>query len=442
MPSPLSLLSKAVRRLGWGVVDQAVSSLTNFAVSIVIVRALGATEYGAFSLAYVTYGFALNASRGLSTDPLMVRFSGVPVGKWRVAVGEATGNALAVGLVTGIGSLIAAQLFGGPTREAFIALGLTLPGLLLQDAWRFSFFAAGRGHHAFLNDTIWAVTLIPALILLERTSFANVFTFTLAWGATGAIGALAGIVQARLLPLPGAAWRWYQQHRDLGIRYMLEGTSNSAVIQVRSYGTGIILGLTALGYVQSSVTLMGPMTILTLGMGLVAIPEGARVLRRSPHKLPQFCVLVSAGLGLAGLAWGLVLLVAVPRGLGAWLLHGAWHPVYPLVVAQIVYVVGGAAAAGTSVGLHALGAARLSLRVTLTASLLSGVGALVGAIFGAAGTIYGMGIAAWVGALIGWIAFRQAFREHQAQAAGNAAEPKSARARMWQRKDRRIVEVG
>ena len=70
------LRSHAVRRIGWGLADQAVSSLTNFAVSIYVARTLGAEQFGAFSLAYVTYGFALNASRGLSTDPLMVRFSG------------------------------------------------------------------------------------------------------------------------------------------------------------------------------------------------------------------------------------------------------------------------------------------------------------------------------------------------------------------------------
>ena len=51
----------AARRMGWGVADQGMSSLTNFAVNIYIARALGAAEYGAFALAFVTYAFALNA---------------------------------------------------------------------------------------------------------------------------------------------------------------------------------------------------------------------------------------------------------------------------------------------------------------------------------------------------------------------------------------------
>ena len=133
----------AVIRLGWGVVDQAVSSLTNFAVSIYVVHALGVVQFGAFSLAYVTYAFALTASRGLATDPLMVRFSGTALPIWKRAVARCTGTAAVVGFAIGACVLTAAILLGGAVRGAFLALGLTLPGLLLQDSWRYSFFALG-----------------------------------------------------------------------------------------------------------------------------------------------------------------------------------------------------------------------------------------------------------------------------------------------------------
>src|SRR5215813_7175836 len=129
------LQSQAIRRLSWGVADQAMSSLTNFAVGIYVVHTLGAVQFGAFSLAYVSYGFALNASRGLATDPLMVRFSGTDVPTWRRAVARCTGTATTVGLVGGVVVLGVAALFSGTARYAFFALGLTLPGLMLQDSW-------------------------------------------------------------------------------------------------------------------------------------------------------------------------------------------------------------------------------------------------------------------------------------------------------------------
>ena len=98
------------RRFGWGLADQAVSSLTNFAVSLYVAHSLGLVQFGAFSLAYVTYSFILNASRGLATDPLLVRFSGAQQPAWRRAVGSCTGTALAVGLVGGAAMLAVSTL--------------------------------------------------------------------------------------------------------------------------------------------------------------------------------------------------------------------------------------------------------------------------------------------------------------------------------------------
>lgn len=53
---------------------------------------VGGGPVRAFALAYVTYGFALNAPRGLATDPLLVRFSGTDIPTWRRAVTKCTGS--------------------------------------------------------------------------------------------------------------------------------------------------------------------------------------------------------------------------------------------------------------------------------------------------------------------------------------------------------------
>ena len=107
------------RRLGWGVADQAVSSLTNFAVNIYIVRYLGAVQYGAFALAYVTYSFVLQASRGLATDPLLVRFSGTDVPTWRRAVSSSSGTATLTGLVGGVLVARGGRLSERPDQNGF-----------------------------------------------------------------------------------------------------------------------------------------------------------------------------------------------------------------------------------------------------------------------------------------------------------------------------------
>lgn len=404
--------SKACGRMTWGLADQAVSSVTNFAVSIYIARTLGAVQFGAFSLAYITYSFVLNASRGLATDPLLVRFSGTDVPTWRRAVSSCTGTALVVGVVGGLCVLSAGVLLHGTIQLSFLALGLTLPGLMLQDSWRFSFFAIGRGSQALLNDAIWAVTLLPALVLLRMTADTDVFWYVFAWGGAAAVAAAIGPIQARVRPRPSGTREWVTAHRDLGPRYFAEGTANSASNQLRGYGVGIILGLAAVGYVQAANTLMGPFMVVFFGMGLVVLPEAVRVLRRSPRHLPLLCVFISGGLALLGLAWGALLLVALPRGLGYLLLHSIWRPTYPLILPVTLSVMGGCVIAGAFAGLHALGAARRSLRAMVLSSALMVIFALVGAgIGGAVGTVRGAAVAAWIGALAFWWHFRAACRE-------------------------------
>ena len=263
-PATLALqwLMSYVRRLGWGVADQAVSSLTNFALVLYVAHRVGAAQFGAFSLAYVTYSFALNASRGLASDPLMVRFSGVDLQTWRRAVGSCTGAASVIGAATGACVLVATTVLGGATKFAFLALGLTLPALLLQDSWRFSFFALGRGRQAFLNDLVWAVALIPALFFLRATKAQNVFWFVFAWGAGAAVAAGVGLLQARVAPRLSDATKWLSQHRDLGYRYLAENTTNSGASQLFMYGLSLILGLSAVGYIQAANTLVGPAMVL------------------------------------------------------------------------------------------------------------------------------------------------------------------------------------
>jgi O-antigen/teichoic acid export membrane protein len=416
---PWQMARKVGSRLSWGVADQGMSSITNFAVNIYIARDLGSVEYGAFSLAYVTYGFVLNASRGLATDPLMVRFSGADLPAWRRAVAICTGTSMLVGLLAGACVLCVSMLLSGSARLAFLALGLTLPALMLQDSWRFAFFALGRGSKAFLNDTVWAAVLLPSLIILRLTGHANVFWFVFAWGASAGVGAAIGPLQARVVPKLSGALAWLSRQRDLGARYMAEGTAYSAAAQLRSSSVGLILGLGALGYLQAASTLMGPLQVLLFGMGLVALPEAARILRNSPRHMPLFCVILSTTLTLLSLAWGVALLVALPRGLGEVLLKSLWRPSYPLVLPTTFFTMGLCANVGPGVWMHALAAAKRSLRAaTITASAYL-IGALVGAFTGGTlGSIRGAAIGAWIGVGAYWWQLRKAVQE-----SGNVPAP-------------------
>ena len=408
----LRVVGRAGRRLGWGVADQGMSSLTNFLLSAFVARSLGAAEFGAFSLAYVTYGLGINASRGLAVEPLLIRFSDASLSAWRRAAAGCAGTALVVGLAGGILGLGAGAIIGGVTGQAFFALGLTLPGLLLQDSWRYAFFSAGKGYHAFVNDTLWALIQIPALLVLKATGHAQVFWFVLAWGGAATVGAAAGSLQARVLPSLMKTWDWLVEHRDLGPRYLIENTGGNAADSFRSYSVTHILGLTAVGLIQAANVLLGPFKIIYYGISMITIPEAARLLRRKPRMLSLFCLAVSAGLTILALLWGIVLLVALPHGLGQLMLGSIWKPTYPLVLPTVFTVMAMCANTGAYIGLHALGAARRSMRNSLRVAVLVVACAVVGALlWGTIGSVRLAAAGSWAGTLMVWWEARRALHE-------------------------------
>jgi O-antigen/teichoic acid export membrane protein len=372
-------------------------------VNIYVARLLGAEQYGIFGIVFVTYAFALNASRGLATDPLMVRFSHVDRPTWRRVVAGCTGTAVSVGLVLGAVLLAASVLLGGRIGLAFIALAIALPGLLLQDTWRYAFFSCGRGAQAFLNDIVWLAVVIPALGVLQWTHETNVVWSVLVWGAAATVASLVGIVQAGVVPSLRQTRQWLSQQRDLGFRYMIEGTSYSASNQLRTYGIGLLLSLAAVGYVQAAATLMAPVVVLVMGTGLILLPGATRIWREAPERLLRYCVLIGLAYAALATSWGAILLLGLPHGLGEALLNGIWRPTYPLVLPTALGVMGFCVSAGAGTGLKGTGAAPRSLRAAVGTSVMTVVFSLAGAaVRGTDGAVWGMTLAMWGGAVLYW----------------------------------------
>ncbi|MER5734851.1 hypothetical protein ABT117_04120 [Streptomyces sp. NPDC002262] len=408
-------------RLSWGLADQAASSVSNFAVGVYVARSLGVTAFGVFGLAWVTYGVVLNVSRGLATDPLVVRFSGVPEASWRAAAARSSGAALGVGAVIGAVCLPAGLALGGDVGPAFACLGAVLPALLLQDAWRFAFFAAGDGRKAFVNDVVWGVALVPAMVVAARVG--SVAAFVLAWGGSAAVAAAYGCLQSGIRPRVAGARGWLREQRDLGYRYLAENVSLSGASQLRAYGLGALAGVGAVGAVRGAELLLGPFLAVLMGLSLVTVAEAARVLRRAPDRLGRFCLLLGGGQAVAALLWGAALLL-VPDRAGVLVLDEVWPSASALVVPAALGVAGAGLGTGAAAGLRALGAARRSLRAQLFASAGYAAGGLGGAAAaGAAGSAWGVAAATLASSTVWWVQLRSALREHDQKPNREARTP-------------------
>ena len=397
-------------RTGWGVADQALSSVVNLALGALVARAVSPASFGAFGLVFSTYLIVLGALRALVSEPLVVRFSARENEEWRSATRAATGSALAVGAAAGAGCVLVGSATGGVFGRALLALGVVLPGLVLQDTWRFAFFAAGRGRQAFVND-LAAASALPALFVLSETTH-SVGLLVLAWGAAGSCAALVGALQARLAPAPLAGPSWIRSQRDLAFPYLGEFAALGAG-EAALFGVAGLAGLAAAGALRAGQILVGPLRVLFLGVRLAAVPEGVRLLR-DPRSSPRAAaVRLSAGLAGAALAWG-ALLTLLPSTLGESLVGRSWSEARHVMVPLCLAMAGTGAVTGALVGLRALAAARRSLlaRVLVTPFVVAAT--IAGAaVAGAPGTAWAVAAVTWLSLALWWRQFLAALAERR-----------------------------
>jgi O-antigen/teichoic acid export membrane protein len=408
-------LRSAASRFGWGLADQALSSITNFALGLIAARTLAPQRFGVFALVFATYLITLGAVRAVVSEPFMVRFSAVAHDRWKRGASSAAGTALLLGVVGGLGCLLAALLVEGSLSIGLLALAVSVPGLLLQDTWRFAFFATRRGGASFGNDLIWALSLFLSIGILLAFGRTSVGWLVLAWGWSGGLAGLAGLLQASVLPRLGNAFVWVRSQKDLIPRYIGEFAVTTVISQIVVFGIGALAGLSQVGAFRAGQLLLGPLNVVYLGVGAVAVPEGVRALMLSSRRLLLFCRHLSLFLASCASLTGL-LVWAVPDSVGVGLLRVNWSPAHRLVVPLAIGMAGFGVLLGAGTGLRALAAARLSLRARILVAPLMLMGGLGGAaLSGAMGTAWGLALGQVGAAAVWWRYFVRALREHDRQ---------------------------
>lgn len=401
-------------RVGWGVADQGISSLSNLLLGVLVARALSADDFGAYAVAFTTFGFIVSANRGPSTDPLLVRHSGPCTTEWRRAVAACTGCALAIGIAAGILCVIVGAVLPGELRAGFIALGIGLPGILLQDSWRFAFFSSGQAHRAFGSDLLSGLLQTGGLLTLVAVHGLTVFSAILVFGLTTTVAAVASAAVGGIAPNLMLVRSWLVQTRSLGTRYLVENLSLGTFRQLRMATIGLIAGLTAVGAIRGAEILTGPLMMLNAGVSQVAVPEARQVLDRSPRRLARFCLALAVPQLAVTAIWGAIAFTLVPHGLGHLLLGDSWKAASELLPPMMVVTVTTVLANGAIAGVRALGASRRSMATQLCNTTvmfaLSTAGAFVTR--DAVGSYWGFAVAGVLGMAFWWWQLQRAIDGH------------------------------
>jgi O-antigen/teichoic acid export membrane protein len=406
-----------VRRLGWGLADQALSSLTNFALAVLVARAVSTSALGAFGLAFTTYTITLGATRALCQEPLTVRYSALSEREWRSGAAAATGVALVLGLLAGVVCVAAAFFFAGTLRPTLLVLGIGMPGLIVQDAWRSAFFSHLRGRAAFGNDLVWALAQVVLVAIVVVAGTRSVPAFVAAWAGAAAVAALFGIVQASVVPRPGRTGWWLSHHRDLGPRYLVEFVARNAAQSGAMYATAAFAGLSAAGALRGAQVVLGPLNVLNMGVTAPGVAESVRIARRSPRRMMHAVRLLAFALVVVFVLWGLVVYV-LPDSVGEALLKRSWHPAHDVIPAYTAVMAASGMLTAATVGLRAMAAAKRSLRSRLVTGVLAVAGGTAGAATsGAVGAATGLALGLWIGGIQWWQQLGAAVAEEEVRRA-------------------------
>jgi hypothetical protein len=393
----------------------------------VVAQIIDKRGLGAFEVAFSVYLFAAGCSRALGAEPLLVRHSDTDTDDVESAAASAVGTSLVAGVVAGLVCLAIAAVIDGPAALPLAALGVTLPALLVQDAWRYVFFAAGRPAKALVNDVVWAVVQLAAIVWLLAGDDPSVAVLVLAWGGAAGVAALLGVVQTRLVPRPSATGPWLRRQRDLVPQFLGEFVVGQGAAQLSIWLIAGVGNLGVLGALRAAGVLVGPARLFLTAAPGAAIPELVRIRRRSPQRFQRLVALMSWGLALSVAVW-IVVVLAVPDRYGTAVLKENWEPGRRIFVLVGLSWAALGLGTGAMVALRVLADAKRSFRARLlicpVVLVVPPVSVAVGDETGAA---LGIAIVSLWSAAVWWVLYRMATVAARAREAVEATvEPAAA----------------
>ncbi|MFJ6501003.1 hypothetical protein [Streptomyces virginiae] len=374
--------------------DQAASSATNILVLVLAARLSSASGFADFSMVYVTFSVLLGLSMAYVGQSLVLEKGERLGAECRSAVGFTAAGSAAVGvLLAAVGLALP-----GATGTAFLALGLVLPLVLLQDGLRYCFSALRAPERALAADALRLVCVVAALALQPEGASAG--RLVLAWGLSALPALALGLWLLRPYVRGARAdLRPYLRRGHLGQRFVVEFAVGNGSSQLAVLGLGVFATPLAVGALRGATTLFGPLNVLFNSANAFGPP----VLGRLGGKRATVRATAALGLVLAavGAGWATALYL-LPDRLGRELLGDTWAGASALLPAT------GAQYAVMGLGTCALLTLRVlapkaTLSLQVVFSLLS-VALLLGgyAVWGVAGAAWGLAAGSALKALAAW----------------------------------------
>lgn len=418
---PRVLTLARARKAAWSFGDQGLSSGTNFILTILVARSVGAEEFGAFAVAMSVYLVCLTLGRSSVSEAIVLS-----LGRTDGLVQRDAAAGLSATLLLSGGALAvilgAAALLPSPdVATILMVLALGMPGLLVQDYRRIVFFALGQPERAFASDALWAVLQLAGIALAAAHGLDEPAALLGIWAASA-------LLSAGLWPSTTRGWwrhsglAWFRRERRVVLPLAGEGMVFQLGNQASVFLLGAIAGLAEAGGYRAAQALFGPVTILLLGLRTAVLPGLMRLSRRSTARALRVAAQVTLVASVFASLWGVGLML-LPDSLGDQLLGQTWTTAAMLIGLVTIDRAFSALSWGAGLRLRILRRVTFSFVVRVITTVTGLVIAVVGAtVAGAWGVAVGMAIASPFLTGVAWYAAARARRSQAVTSEGPDAD--------------------
>jgi hypothetical protein len=312
-------------------VDQALSSLQNFALVVLVAREASPVGFGAFSLCLSILTFAIGIARATTSEPFMLEYAAIrdaSAARTRAALPTVTVLlGMAIALILGIWGACSPT----PLQGVLLASAVVLPGVLILDLARWIALTDGKPVALLAIDTSWVCVWVAALLIHPHNSPP---TTLLVWGGAGTVvGATCVIIGRLRASSPAFAFKAWHANlhasaRSLSGEFLATSTAN----QISTFLVSGIIGLGATAAIRGAQTLFGPVFTLQNAARISALPEIIRAGGGLSQRGKRINLLAT-GMQVMTAAVATGVLVALPGSLGRSVLGASWPEAHRLLLA-------------------------------------------------------------------------------------------------------------
>jgi O-antigen/teichoic acid export membrane protein len=391
------------RVLSLTVIDQGVSSLSNFALAGVVAHFSAPHELGVFAIMTATYIIGQGLVRSYTSDCMLTRHE---IDDTLMRPYEQGGYLTAFLASCAMSALIAAASVALPHDIAvpLFVFAACFPLIALQDYSRYIGISRHQPGYAIGLDTAWLILFVYVYVIEYKTGHTGLPWLVGAWTGSGALVGLWTVpTHFPFRGKRGLLRFWFESESSIGWRFSGQFLLNQSWAYAILYLLAFVLSVGAIGIFRLSQLAMGPVSVASVGLQSAMISMAAKKFAVNPGRTLRLIFLVATGTAVVTAGWMLLVYFAPVHDVRTVL-----GPTWPKARGIFLYIGlgvtitawGGAGAAG----LRALRAAKESLWLAAALVPFLLVPAMVGAkLHGLNGAAIGALISYTIVTVVTWI---------------------------------------